>query len=90
MQSLSHANRDKVDIKILKIYVFVQPYAKRPFRVPKTGREIQFRGRCFLPRAKSVVYTLVTKSVNILEIVLAGPQTASATIFVYYYYNAFK
>jgi hypothetical protein len=75
MQSLSHANRDKVDIKILKIYVFVQTYAKRPFRVPKTGREIQFRGRCFLRRTKSVVYTLVTKSVNILEIVLAGPQT---------------
>jgi hypothetical protein len=55
MQSLSHANRDKVDIKNPKIYVFVQPYAKRPLRVPKTGREIQFRGRCFLPRAKSVV-----------------------------------
>jgi hypothetical protein len=37
-------------------------------------------------------YTLVTKSVNILEIVLAGPQTASATIFVcvHYYYHAFK
>jgi hypothetical protein len=27
-------------------FFFVQPYAKRALRVPKTGREIQFRGRC--------------------------------------------
>jgi hypothetical protein len=26
---------------------FVQLYAKRALRVPKPGREIQFRGRCF-------------------------------------------
>jgi hypothetical protein len=29
------------------MFIFVQPYAKRALRVPKTGREIQFRGRRF-------------------------------------------
>jgi hypothetical protein len=49
--------------------LFVQPYAKRALRVPKTG-------------TKNVVYTLTAKSFNIPEIVLPRPQAASATIFL--------
>jgi hypothetical protein len=37
-----------IDNCVLSKNVFVQPYAKRAFRVSKTGREIQFHGRCSL------------------------------------------
>jgi hypothetical protein len=38
---------------------FVQPYAKRALCVPKTGREIGFRGRC-----KPNLYVFIDSEVN--------------------------